>query len=67
MVHHWLVRVHEAAGKDASNERLIKIEPFIKFRGIYDALEPDRPLLKVKVCMLADTKIALATPFRKRL
>jgi hypothetical protein len=38
-----------AAGTDAINERLIGIEPFITFRGIYDALEPDRPLLKVKV------------------
>jgi hypothetical protein len=36
-------------------------EEFITFRGIYDALELDRPLLKVKVCMLADTPIARAT------
>jgi hypothetical protein len=35
------------------------------FRGIYDALEPDRPLLKVKVCMLADTPIARATSIQK--
>jgi hypothetical protein len=49
MVHHRLVRVHEAAGKDAINEIIMRIEPFITFRGIYDALEPDRPLLKVKV------------------
>jgi hypothetical protein len=66
MVHHRLVRVHDAAGKDAINERLISIEPFITFRGIYDALEPDGPLLKVKVCMLADTPIAGATSIPKK-
>jgi hypothetical protein len=60
------VRVHDAAGKDAINERLIRIEPFITFRSIYDALEPDRPLLKVKVCILADTPIARATSIPKR-
>jgi hypothetical protein len=49
MVHHRLVRVNDAAGKDAINEGLIRIEPFITFRGIYDALDPDRPMLKVKV------------------
>jgi hypothetical protein len=65
MVHHRLVRVHDAAGKDAIEERLIRIEPTITFRGIYDALEPDRPLLKVKVCMLADTPTARATPIPK--
>jgi hypothetical protein len=65
MVHHRLVRVHDAAGKDAINERLIGTEPFITFRGIYDALEPDRALLKVKVCMLADTPIARATSIPK--
>jgi hypothetical protein len=65
MVHHGLVRVHDAAGKDAINERRIRIEPFITFCGIYDALEPDRPLLKVKICMLADTPIARATSIPK--
>jgi hypothetical protein len=65
MVHHRLVRVHDAAGKDAINERLISFEPFITFRGIHDALEPDRPLLKVEVCMLANTPIARATSIRK--
>jgi hypothetical protein len=65
MVQHRLVRVHDAAGKDGINERLIRIEPFITFRGIYDAPEPDRPLLEVKVCMLADTPIARATSFPK--
>jgi hypothetical protein len=65
MVRHRLVRVHDSAGKDAINEVLIRIEPFIMFRGIYDALEPDRPLLKVKVCMLADTPIARATSIPK--
>jgi hypothetical protein len=65
MVRHQVVRVHDAAGKDAINERLIRIEPLIKFRGIYDALEPNRPLLKVKVCMLADTPIARATSIPK--
>jgi hypothetical protein len=64
-VHHRLVRVHDAAGKDAINERLVRTEPFITFRGIYDTLEPDRPLLKVKVCMLADTPIARATSIPK--
>jgi hypothetical protein len=66
MVHHRLVRVHDAAGKDAIYERLIRIEPFITFRGIYDALEPSQPLLKVKVCMLADTPIARAASIPKR-
>jgi hypothetical protein len=65
MVHHRLVRVHDAAGKDAINERLTSFELFITFSGIYDALEPDRPLLKVKVCMLANTPIARATSIPK--
>jgi hypothetical protein len=47
MLHQRLVQEHDSAGKDAINERLIRIEPLITFRGIYDALEPDRPLLKV--------------------
>jgi hypothetical protein len=51
MVQHRLVRVHDAAGKDAINEKIIKIEPFITFRGIYDALDPDRPRLKVNVSL----------------
>jgi hypothetical protein len=59
------VRVHDAAGKDAINEKIIRIESFIMFRGIYDTLEPYRPLLKVKVCMLADTPIARATSIPK--
>jgi hypothetical protein len=54
MVQHQLVRVHDAASKDAINETLLRIEPYITLRGIYDALEPDRPLLEVKVCMLDD-------------
>jgi hypothetical protein len=54
MVQHRLVRVHDAAGKDAINERLIRIEPYITDRGIYDAPEPDRPLLELEVCMLDD-------------
>jgi hypothetical protein len=66
MVQHRLVWVHDAAGKDGINERLIRIEPFITFRGIYDAPEPDRPLLEVKVCMLADTPIAGATSIPKK-
>jgi hypothetical protein len=65
MVHHRLVRVHDAAGKDAINEKLSRIEQFITFCGIYDALEPDRPLLTVKVCMLADTPMARATSIPK--
>jgi hypothetical protein len=65
MVQHWLARVHDAAGKDAMNERLIRIETSITFCDIYDATEPDRPLLEVKVCMLADTPIARASPSRK--
>jgi hypothetical protein len=64
MFHHRLVRVHDAAGKDAINERLVRIE-FITFRGIYNALDPYRPLLKVKDCMLADTPIAQATSIPK--
>jgi hypothetical protein len=65
MVQHRLVRVHDAAGKGAINESLIRTEPFITFRGIYDAPEPDRPLLEVKVCMFADTPIARATSIPK--
>jgi hypothetical protein len=65
MVHHQIVRVHDAAGKNAINENLIRIEHFVTFRGIYDGLEPDRPLLKVKVCMLADTQITRATSIPK--
>jgi hypothetical protein len=64
MVHHWLVRVHDAAGKEVINERLIRLEPYITFRGLSDALELDGPLLKVKLCMLADTPIARATSIR---
>jgi hypothetical protein len=62
---HRLVRVHDAAGKDAINERLIRIESFVTFRGIYNALEPDRRLLKVKICMLPDTTITRATSIPK--
>jgi hypothetical protein len=51
MVRHQLVRVHDAAGKKVINERKIRLEPFITFRGIFDALELDRPLLEVNVCM----------------
>jgi hypothetical protein len=65
MVQHRLVLEHNAAGKDAINERLIKIVPFVTCRGIYDATEPDRPLLEVKVCMLSDTPIARATSIPK--
>jgi hypothetical protein len=65
MVHHRLVRVHDAAGKDAINEIVIRIGLLITFCGIYDVLEPDRPMLKVKVCMLADTPIARATSIPK--
>jgi hypothetical protein len=61
MVCHRLVRVHDAAGKELINERIIRLEPFDTFRGIFDALELDRPLLEVKVCMLADTPTARAT------
>jgi hypothetical protein len=65
MVHHRLVRVHDAAGKDAINGRRIIIEPLITVRGIYDALDPDRALLKDTVCVLADTPIARATSIPK--
>jgi hypothetical protein len=65
MVRHRLVRVHDAAGKDVVDEGIIKLEPFIKFRGIFDALELDRSLLEVKVCMLADTPIARARSIPK--
>jgi hypothetical protein len=61
MVRHRLVRVHDAAGKKLINEKIVRLEPFDTFRGIFDALELDRPLLEVKVCMLADTTIARAT------
>jgi hypothetical protein len=47
------------------NIRLIITEPFSTFRDIYDVLGPDRPLLEVKVCMLADKPIARATPIPK--
>jgi hypothetical protein len=40
--------VHAAAGNNAINESLIRIESLITFCDIYDALDPDRPLLKVK-------------------
>jgi hypothetical protein len=61
MVRHRLVQVHDAAGKELINERIVRLEPFNTFRGIFDALELDRPLLEVKVCMLADTPIARAS------
>jgi hypothetical protein len=51
MVRHQLVRVHDAAGKNVVNERNIRFETFFTFRCIFDALELDRPLLEVKVCM----------------
>jgi hypothetical protein len=51
--------------KDVINKRLIIIEPFSTFRGVYDVLGPDRPLLEVKVCMLADKPIARATSITK--
>jgi hypothetical protein len=57
--------VHDAAGKDVINKRLIRIKPFITVCGIYNALEPDPPLLKVEVCMLADTPIAQAASIPK--
>jgi hypothetical protein len=65
MVRHRLVRVHDAAGKDVINERMIRLEPLITFRGIFDALQLDRPLREVNVCMLADTPIARATSIPK--
>jgi hypothetical protein len=61
MVLHRLVRVHDAAGKELINERIVRLEPLNTVRGIFDALKLDRPLLEVKVCMLADTPIARAT------
>jgi hypothetical protein len=61
MVRHRLVRVHDAAGKELINERIVRLDPFNTVRGIFDALELDRLLLEVKVCMLADTPIARAT------
>jgi hypothetical protein len=51
MVRHQLVRVHDAAGKKVIIEINIKLETLITLRGILDALELDRPLLEVKVCM----------------
>jgi hypothetical protein len=51
MVRHQIVRVHDAAGKKVINERNIGIALLILFRGISDALELDRTLLEVKVCM----------------
>jgi hypothetical protein len=48
-----------------SIENLIRFEHFVTFLGIYDALEPDRPLLKVKVCMLVDTPFTRATSIPK--
>jgi hypothetical protein len=61
MVRHRLVRVHDAAGKELINEKIVRLEPFNTIRGSFDALELYRPLLEVKVCMLADTPIARAT------
>jgi hypothetical protein len=61
MARHRLVRVHDAAGKEVINERIVRLEPFNTCRGIFDALKLRRPPLEVKVCMLADTPIARAT------
>jgi hypothetical protein len=47
MVLHKLVRVHDAAGKELINERIVRLEPFNTVRGIFDALELDRLLLEV--------------------
>jgi hypothetical protein len=47
MGRHRLVRVHDAAGKEFIYERIVRLEPFNTFRGIFDALELDRPLLEV--------------------
>jgi hypothetical protein len=52
MVRHRLVQVYDAAGKELINERVIKLKPFDTFRGIFDVLELDRPLLEVKVCTI---------------
>jgi hypothetical protein len=65
MVRHRLVRVHGASFKDMINERNTRLQTFITFRGIFDALELDRPLLEVNVCMLAETPIARATSIPK--
>jgi hypothetical protein len=61
MARHRLVLVHDAAGKGAINERMIRLGPLITFRCIFDALELDRPLLEVKACILADTPVAQAS------
>jgi flagellar biosynthesis regulator FlbT len=66
MVRHRLVRLHDAAGNYVINEKIIRIGPFLMFRGIFDALEIDRPLLEVKVCMLADKPIVGATSIPNR-
>jgi hypothetical protein len=46
-----VVRVHDAADKKVINERNSRLDPLITFRGIFDALELDRPQLEVNVCM----------------
>jgi hypothetical protein len=61
MARHGLVLVHDAAGKEAIIERIIRLRPSITFRCIFCALELDRPLLEVKACMLADTPVAQAS------
>jgi hypothetical protein len=40
-----------AAGKKVINELNIRLEPLITFRGNFDALELDRLLLVINVCM----------------
>jgi hypothetical protein len=50
---------------DVITENIIRLEPFNTFRGIFDALELDLPLLEVKVCMIADKPIARATSIPK--
>jgi hypothetical protein len=51
MVRHQLVRVHDAAGKRVIDNRKIRLDLFTPFRGMLYALELDRPLLEVQVCM----------------